>query len=281
MKSVFIVELKRAFCNKMFLLVLIFGGVLAILAFTCSGDLEVAKYWYDFVSGKEGAKVLDVDKTRMALQLWMPNAGYSNKFYYLLVTITPILAAIPYGTSYVLDKKNGLINQFAIRCKKKYYYISKMLVAFISGGTVAVIPLLINLIVCMCALPWGKPVYSFNYYLVTKDAVFASLFYEFPELYVFIYILFDFIVFGLLNCICLSFVYIEDNIFALVLSPFIFYYVVSAICKYLPTESNCSLLSNMDMMMLYNKEVIPILIQVGILLILAVSFLIRIKKDVI
>ena len=49
------------------------------------------------------------------------------------------MAAIPYGSSYVEDKRSGLINQLILRCKnKKDYYITKFIVTFINGGTIEI-----------------------------------------------------------------------------------------------------------------------------------------------
>lgn len=52
---------------------------------------------------------------------------------------------------------------------KKKYYMSRYIVTFISAGLVAVIPLVFNLMVVMCFLPWGTPVRATGLYpVVTK-----------------------------------------------------------------------------------------------------------------
>lgn len=77
------------------------------------------------------------------------------------------------------SKRSGLINQLILRCKnKKDYYITKFIVTFINGGTIAAIPIVASLIISMCVAPWGIPVYSVSFYSVGRRAVFAELFYK-------------------------------------------------------------------------------------------------------
>lgn len=174
-----------------------------------------------------------------------------------------------------------MINQLILRCKnKKDYYITKFIVTFINGGTIAAIPIMASLIISMCVAPWGIPVYSVSFYSVGKRAVFAELFYKHPELYVIIYITYVFILFGLLNCLCLTVGFFEENKYAVILVPFLVYYGSSFIMKYL-FGSTASLMTTSGMMLLYKDIAVYVAVQIFIVFVVDLLFFMKIKKDVI
>lgn len=283
MKSVLCMEFKRAFKSKAFLLMVLAGCVVAGLAFYNTRPYGLAHMWWTYLSGgnsslydKEMFNPMDT-----ALQIWMPNRGYANKYFYSLVMFMPIMAAVPYGASFLADIRTGLINQIAVRSKKSHYYTAKLIVAFVSGGTVAVIPYIFNLILCMCYLPWGTPLYSTGLYPVSSLSVLSELYYTHPELYVLIYLLRTFVLYGLINCLCLTMVYVEDNRFAVILTPFILYYSSVIIFRFVTGDGSKALLSNANMIYFFRTDVVAVSIQMVILLAAAAAFLIRIKKDVV
>ncbi len=59
---------------------------------------------------------------------------------------------------------------------KEKYYMSRYIVTFISAGLVAVIPLVFNLMVVMCFLPWGTPVRATGLYPVVTGNVLKMYF---------------------------------------------------------------------------------------------------------
>lgn len=273
-------ELKRAFKNWAFFLVAAFGCIMAALAFYKSRDYLLAKNWLDYMGGYGEPYFLQQNMPMdVAIQMWMPKFNYANKYFYNIIMIMPILSAIPYGVSFLTDANTGVINQFVIRCKKSHYYTAKLITAFVSGGTVAVIPFIFNLIICMMYLPWGTPFYYTALNAVSPDCVLAEVYYTYPALYVFLYLLYIFVIFGLINCICLTFVYIEDNLFAVMLAPFIIYYTSHILFKYATGSTAKSLLGAVNMMYLYNKNASAIVIQIMVLAVSALLFLRRIKKD--
>ncbi len=282
MGAILKLELKRAFKNGAFLLVVLIGCLMAGLAFYGTRSYLLSKNWLDYMNGYDNSyfayQNMPMD---MALEVWMPGYNFGNKYFYTLITLMPILSAIPYGAAFLTDARTGLINQFAIRCKKSHYYLAKLITAFVSGGTVAVIPFIVNLIICMLYLPWGTPLYYTSLHLVAPHCVLADIYYTYPALYVFLYLLYIFVIFGLINCICLTFVYVEDNLFAVMLAPFIIYYTSHILFKYATGSSQKSLLGAANMMVLYNKNVAVIAVQIIILAASAASFLMRIRKDVI
>lgn len=284
MKSILKIELKRAFCNKLFYCVLLAGCIMAAGVFFTSNAMDIAKLWdYEYLNGTDYG-VMATSKINLmdvSLYIWMGTKAANNVFSYLFAVIVPVLAAIPYGATYLTDVKSGLVNQITARVKKSSYYLAKLITAFVSGGTVAVVPVFFNLLMCMCVLPWGTPIYSTHYFPVGTENVFADLFYTHPVIYLIIYFAFSFIVAGLFNCLCMTFVYFVDNIFVILLVPFIMYFSLHVIFTYCTNMGHSSLLWASKLTYFYKDGVVAIVMQLIILTAAALSFLIRSKKDVI
>ena len=71
-------------------------------------------------------------------------------------------------------------------------------------------------------LPIGIPLRSTHFFPVFEENILSELYYTKPIVYVMIFLLVHFVVFGLINCIVLTFSYFEDNKYMLLLVPFIF-----------------------------------------------------------
>ncbi|MGN0318401.1 MAG: hypothetical protein ACI4E1_10780 [Lachnospira sp.] len=276
-------ELKRALGSWKFLIVIVLGCVMAILAFIYTPGFTIATNWYKYMHGDEMAASI-INKINMIdtpLEIWMPRYGASSTFYNTWITLLPVLTVIPYGIEYAREKKNGLINQYMIRINKGKYYASKFITTFISGGLVAVVPLIFNLLLVMCFLPWGMPIRSSNLYPVVDNNVLNDVFYNTPSLYVLIYLVYVFVLFGLISCICLSFVYIEENIFALTITPFIIYFSGHVLLTFGLGMVGISLMNNASLYNTFSNNVGALLIQFAILLVADLAFFYRVRRDVI
>lgn len=166
------------------------------------------------------------------------------------------------------------------RSGKRNYYIAKFITTFVSGGTIACIPHIVSLLVCMCFLPWGVPVRSTNLYPLGGSEVFADIFYTYPSLYVFLFLLYIFIMFGTINCICLSAVFIEENIFALYLTPFMLYFSSHVLLALGFGKGGWSLMRNSNMELLMKEDAWMVALVLSVLFAVNISYLIRIRKDV-
>lgn len=281
MRMILYIELRRAFRNKMFVLAVLAGSILALLAFFGTRDYARAASYFAQAQGSGDYTLTGLPNVQTALIAWMPNRNYGNGYYYLLMTILPILAALPYGTAFINDLRGGLINQFVLRTKKRNYFAAKLIVAFVSGGTVAVIPLLVNLLACMCYLPWGTPLYGSLQYPVKDNMALMPLYYSNPLAYVLLYLLYTFVLYGLLNCICLVCVYAEDNRVAIILTPFILYFFTHVVLRYIFGNSTYSLFGNANLIYLQKNRILAVLVQFVLLAAAAGAYLKRIKKDVV
>lgn len=283
MKRILKVEFCRVFNDWKFYSVILVGCIMAILAFFNTPGWIIARNWFKYMNGDATAALI-IDKVNMVdtpLEIWMPRYGSSSLFYTTWLTILPILTVIPFGATYVEEKKKGLINQFVIRVSKKQYYLSKFIVTFISGGIVAIAPLITNLLLVMCFLTWGTPIKSSGLYPIVDGNVFELLFYEKPVIYVLIYLLYFFCIYGLISALALTFTYLEENVFAIMVTPFILYFSEHVLFEFGINLSNSSLLSLGNLYNVFNYNVKYLIIQFFVLLIIDASFLLRIKKDVI
>lgn len=277
------IELKRALGSWEFYIVIMAGCLMGVLAFFDTSGFILAKNWYKYMHGDEMAAMI-IEKMNMVdtpLEIWMPRYGSSSTFYNTWITLLPVLTVIPFGIEYAREKRNGLINQYMIRIKRSTYYASKFITTFISGGLVAVIPLVFNLLLVMCFLPWGMPLRATNLYPVIDSNVFNKIFYNMPAWYVVIYLIYDFVLFGLISCIALCFVYIEENIFALTITPFILYFSEHVLLTFGLGFAGISLMNNASLYNTYYNHVGALLIQFTVLIFMDATFFYRIRKDVV
>lgn len=282
MWNVIKIELKIAIINKKFVIVILLGCIMAVLAFVDTPGFTIAINWYKYMHNDEMASMIinKMNEVDTPLEIWMPRYGASSTFYNVWIAILPILVVIPYATEYLKEKKSGLINQFMVRMTKKKYYMSRYIVTFISAGLVAVIPLVFNLMVVMCFLPWGTPIRATGLYPVVTGNVFENVFYNYPLLYVIIYLIYTFVEFGLLSCICLTCVYIEDNWFAVTLTPFILYFSEHVFLTIGLGLKHMSLLGLTNMYNVYINNINILIIQLAVLFIVNMLFFIRVRGDV-
>ena len=266
MKVIIKMELSRAFKNKYFYLASTVGiGITLWHYFRYSYIL--AENIYRLYKGTIFPTFLEkVKYGTPAVQAWIGTQAIGYNIYFFIM---PLLCAIPYGISLCLDKKSGYINNITTRVDKKKYYKAKVLAVFLSGGAVAVIPLIFNLLLCMCFLPIMFPLASSMEFPVSFYSLFGDLFYSHTFLYILIYLLFDFIFFGLLNCLCVVITYFEDNRFTVVLAPFIIYFAVHVFCSWGLEKGDYSPMVYTYFPHFYTQNIGIIMAQMLILLVLA------------
>lgn len=218
MKSVFKIELDRAFINKKFFFVILIEAALIVYDFF-SYVLPVCNKTIPFLlSNIESGKV---DSIPGVYATWV--GLHYGQTRTILFTVLPLLCALVYGASLYLDEKFHYNYQIIVRAGKKSYYTSKLFVLFLVGGVVASFPFMLSLLMNSLVLPYEKVLPCLCYFMGDKY-VMSGLFYSYPLLYVFIYILLIFIEFGLLNCICFIISDIFSNSFIIVSAPFCIYF---------------------------------------------------------
>ena len=87
-----------------------------------------------------------------AVETWMAGSP-SNLEGFIFFLILPILASLPFGTSYFEDCKEGVIKNIYMRTKREDYLKAKYAAAFLSGGIAVLVPLIFNLMCSLVLLP--------------------------------------------------------------------------------------------------------------------------------
>lgn len=221
MKTIMKIELERAFKGIGFQITLLIGMGISIANLI----LQVIP------RAMNPLKYFDVNYQTLPYSVfnsWI--GGNSNYQYQLFIRIIPILVVLPYGVSYFTDMKTGIIKNFYSRTKKSNYIVAKYFAVFISGGFVIVTPLLFNLLVTSVLLP--SLVAANGTYGINANGMWSSIFYTYPYIYIFMYLILNFIMSGLLGCIALTISEFVNNRFVAMLFPFLLCEFTNAITRY-------------------------------------------------
>lgn len=166
--------------------------------------------------------------------LWMPvnGASYGRYLFYL---VWPVLAAMPFGWSYLQERRDGLFNQLVSRMGRKSYYVVKYIAVFISGGLVVAVPVLFNLLVNATFCPYVLP--NILNMLHISDGYFLSeLYFTVPLAYALIWCGVDFLLGGAAAGLC----FVVGTRLRLqvmtILTPFALLLVVDAVCTALRSQ---------------------------------------------
>uniref|UniRef100_UPI00405752FF hypothetical protein n=1 Tax=Agathobacter sp. TaxID=2021311 RepID=UPI00405752FF len=208
-------ELKRAFVNKRMVLALIFGIGLSIWHYFA--------YIYpirDFI--------LSGEYCLSSYNKWLGGESYSlqSTLFYMFI---PIVCALPYGESWMYDCKSSIGGQAIIRGSKKTFVLTKMVISFLSGATIAVLPLLFDFALTSSTLPAIIPKVSLGLSPIGTEALMGELFYEHPLIYTLVYIGLNGLFFGLLNTFSITARMFTSNRYLAVLTPYLFYMVLHCV----------------------------------------------------
>jgi hypothetical protein len=214
-------ECKKAICNIFFLAAILIGCAITFL--TLAPRLQ--SYYHDMemnkiVSAQEGVLYNSYMRIETLFSHWIGSdaitPGSTNYFF-----LFPLLIAIPFGWSYCAERRSGYVRNMVIRAGRTHYHLSKYMGLFLSGGLAMTIPLLFNFLLTAMFIPAVKPDPSYiTSYGIISSSFLSMIFYTRPFLYVFLYLLIDFVVCGLIACLCFTVgVFVRIRIVA-VLAPF-------------------------------------------------------------
>lgn len=205
MSNILKIELNKAIKNKGFTIAIMLGMILAVLSLIYSINIykrdknATADYAqkYNIVYNPEA-------EAHTIFNNWIGGEGGSlgTAIYFF---IFPLLIALPYGWSYSSEKKSGYRKAMIVYCGKRNYFMSKYIATFISGGLAMIIPMIFSIIITSCYFPAITPfVIDDVYYGVFGYDLMSKLYYTYPFLYLFLYLLIDFVVCGILSCVCMT-----------------------------------------------------------------------------
>ncbi len=223
--SVLSLELKRALGNRWFVLSLgiltaiaLFGA--AVRSYVIAGRLNIVTlpyidttYWYlsAFSSFTSWIAVNHLDT--------------ATELFFVLV---PLLVLMGYSWSLASDLKSGYFEQLVTRAPRRRCYTARLLATFTAGGLLVVVPLVLNLMLLSLFLPsWNPDVVDMFYTTVggasdvSNNAIFTSLFYANPALFVAARVLLDYVLCGLWATTVLALSIFIRNRVALIVVPYI------------------------------------------------------------
>ena len=122
----------------------------------------------------------------------------NNLFYY----IWPVLATMPFGWSYLLDRRTGLFHQLVARANARKYYIAKYIAVFISGGLAIFIPVFANLMINALVCPYYVPQALSSMTPIFNGSFMSEVFYTKPWIHAIVWCVIDFFWGGAAACIC-------------------------------------------------------------------------------
>lgn len=223
MKSIWKIELKKAFQNKFFWLSILIGSLITILSFVPN----LTDYYQNIEYLKPDTKNMRIVSDPRAFVFTVFNSWIGGEAFSLGTSIYffifPLLIALPYGWSYSEEKQNGYRRLMIVKVGKKGYYAAKYVAVFLSGGVAMVLPLIWNLWMVSLCIPAVVPdVTASMFYGVFGSSFLAGLYYTVPALYVALYILIDFIFCGFLACISLAVSGMIRQKWIVVIVPFLF-----------------------------------------------------------
>ncbi len=241
MKALMKIELERAFKNKWFY-ISVSITLLIVLMDIWQNVLPIRKNIEFWLNGS------DYQCPGLYMQWMEINLRAPSMIYHFII---PLLAALPYSMSIYTDVKNHYINNIVTKIEKKKYYLSKLITQFISGGCIAILPLLCSFIVTAMILPAVHPVAATGQYPLNEWKVFGNLFFYNPLLFVIILLIIDFVGFGMINCIAYIFADLLDNKYMVALSPFIIYFLQYVVCSMIGRDSIRTYLQVVNMRVQY------------------------------
>ncbi|WP_459500643.1 hypothetical protein [Bacillus sp. C1] len=156
------------------------------------------------------------DNTITTAYKWIGFRDNEMDVYFLLM---PVIASLPFSTSYNSDKADG----FKVFISKEIsifpYLYTKYIVTFFSGGILYTFPFLFSLLLCKLTIPNGIPNLSSE--IISNNGMFASIYFDSPIAYIFIYIGINFMFAGLMAVLGLAASILYKRDYMAILFPFV------------------------------------------------------------
>lgn len=191
-------ELEKAFRNRMFAIALIIGLLICGLNVAESAmtvrDLTERTLKYDGISKQcEGCSLF---------VWWIAVDGitFGNHVFYF---VWPILAVLPFGWSYMEERRSGLFDQIVSRVGRKTYFIAKYTAVFASGGAAVALPVLADLLVNALICPDCVPNVVTSLTPITNGYFLSRLFFTAPWVFALAWCCVEFLWGGAVACSCL------------------------------------------------------------------------------
>ncbi|ACI30495.1 MULTISPECIES: ABC transporter permease [Bacillus cereus group] len=252
MKNILVLNLKQAFFNKRFLLIILLSIILSFCHYYFNVYIYTMDKWYD----------------KEFLRLSYKWIGFQSvgSFLFLLM---PLISVFVFSDSYLLEQKNGFLNGIYTRVSKGKYLFSKYISVFIIGGISFILPLLISLVIVSLTVS-TEPASNPNSGLtpISLNHMFSGLYFSSPILYCCLYLFIDFLFAGVFAVLALSISIFIKKVFVVLLIPFLINIILSIVLEPIIPQIVPTYLVDPQQPILYNK---PIYLVVEFLLFLLIS----------
>lgn len=213
-------ELKRAFKNRRLFCTVFFGCALTAVQYFLD-VLPVVAYLNDYQTDP-GLLPHSV------FSQWIGANGASPSMA-VYITVAPILAAFPYGDSFLSDRQSGYMQTLLLSSSRMKFLLSKYIAVFLSGGFCGIFPLVFNLLLTIATLPSISPVAAMGVFAPSSSSMFGDLFFIHPWGYLLLFFFLEFLFFGALSTVALLVSFFLTNSFLVTTLPFILYFMFSEI----------------------------------------------------
>lgn len=195
-------ELHKSFVNARFLIIVLMEGVIAILhSYHKVSEYITFKNNLEIILKRNKMCINPYSLIYNAYSSWIgcdKDSIYAKVLFYIF----PLCASITYSWSFICDYKKGYYFSACKKYGKHNYHLYKYIAVFLSSGSIAAIPLLLNFFSITLFIPLVSPdsVYDI-YYGIFSGEFMAELYYNTPLAYLLIFILLCFIYNGLFGCL--------------------------------------------------------------------------------
>lgn len=227
-------ELKRAFTSKGMIISLIIAVIINVLYI--QEKLSVAGEYY---SNIEASGIYDMFTLSTPFEIWIISAPskYSIYYYYMF----PLLAVLPFGASYCLERKSGYIKNSLVRQRRSSYMGKKYAAAFLSGGFAAFCPSLLNFLWIFTYRAYQNPVPESPQNFIFGGTLIGDMYYTHPFVVAFIYLFMEYLFGGTVAVAAVFISKFTDNMYTVLIMPmfltmFITMVVSSEYSRYLYTH---------------------------------------------
>lgn len=244
------------------------GVVLAIVAAAES----VASYYATFNQTMEYVAYSFMNQfAEGAYTLWMPMSvmrSIPNLFFFL----APLLVGLAWSWSWRGDVTSGYAALVLARTTRCRWLCAKTVAAFVAGGAVVAVPLLVNLVLVFCCVPAYQPDITDVVYTGLWTKVFLSeLLYTCPAAYVAVRFVLDGVMAGLWATTVLGISYWARNRVAIVALPYLILIMIKYVSEslYALTGSQWGSLTILDQLKArgdaYYYGIVPVVIGIAVM----------------
>lgn len=171
LKQILLVELKRAFLSPSFFIIFAIGTLISLLHI-----YHEVLPWVPIDLSFPTPPL-----TPFVKWIGLDAFSFASSLFYLLM---PLISAIPFADSYLLDVKSGFIKNVYTKVAKVKYVLAKYIATFLSGALAFVLPLLVNLVIVSLMLPSIIPDPTTGTNPITNRNMWDELYYSAPYIYI-------------------------------------------------------------------------------------------------